>query len=93
MKLLVILHHCKKQRKMKKSIIVLSMLFICSRWEELRKTELINAAIEMKGIDPLRLAMSIAQKAEGVDDMKKKVVKAKEQIDLCQVKTKGIWSR
>ena len=57
---------------MKKSIIVLSMLFILVGGKA-QKTELINAAIEMKGINPLRLAMSIAQKAEGVDDLKKKI--------------------
>ena len=77
----------KKQTKMKKSVIILSMLFIAITGSA-QKNELINAAIEMKGIDPLRLAMSIAQKADGVDDMKKKVVKAKEQIDLCQSKQK-----
>ena len=42
----------------------------------------------MKGINPLRLAMSIAQKAEGVDDLKKKIIKAKEEIDICQAKQK-----
>lgn len=72
---------------MKKSIIILSMLFVVITGSA-QKNELINAAIEMKGINPLRLAMSIAQKAEGVTDMKKKVLKAKEQIDLCQSKQK-----
>ena len=72
---------------MKKSVIILSMLLIAMTGSA-QKNELINAAIEMKGIDPLRLAMSIAQKADGVDDMKKKVIKAKEQIDLCQSKQK-----
>jgi tetratricopeptide (TPR) repeat protein len=72
---------------MKKSVIILSMLLIAMTGSA-QKNELINAAIEMKGIDPLRLAMSIAQKAGGVDDMKKKVIKAKEQIDLCQSKQK-----
>jgi len=63
------------------------MLFIAVTGSA-QKNELINAAIEMKGISPLMLMMSIAQKAENVDDMKKKVVKAKEQIDICQAKQK-----
>lgn len=87
MKLLVILHHSKKTSKMKKSIIILSMLCIAITGNT-QKNELINAAIEMKGISPLMLMMSIAQKAENVDDMKKKVIKAKEQIDICQAKQK-----
>jgi tetratricopeptide (TPR) repeat protein len=77
----------EKTNKMKKSVIILSMLFIAITGGA-QKNELINAAIEMKGINPLRLAMSIAQKAEGLDDMKKKIIKAKEQIDLCQSKQK-----
>lgn len=72
---------------MKKSIIILSMLFIAVAGSA-QKNELINAAIEMKGISPMGVAMSIAQKAEGVADMKKKIIKAKEQIDLCQSKQK-----
>ena len=63
------------------------MLFIAAAGSA-QKNELINAAIEMKSVHPIKVAMIIQAKGEGIDDMKKKVVKAKEQIDICLAKQK-----
>lgn len=72
---------------MKKAIVVFSVLF-SSIYGNAQKTEMVNAGIELKNVSPFVVMMSAAQKSDNLPDLKKSILKAKEQIDICLAKQK-----
>lgn len=69
---------------MKKSIVILSVL-LSSFYGSAQRNELINAGIEMKNFNFMTVMMSL-QSPDQAADIKKSVLKAKEEIDACLAK-------
>ncbi len=69
-----------KKYKMKKTIILFAVV-LGALSSNAQKNEMINAGIELKGVSPLMVAMSAAQKSDNADELAKKVKKAKTEIN------------